>query len=40
LSQPTIHSEIDENRDIMDLEMRDFNDEKGIEKDIYRYGDK
>jgi hypothetical protein len=35
--EPTVEraedSEIDENRDIMDLEMRDFNDENGIEED-------
>jgi hypothetical protein len=26
-------SEMDENRDILDLERRDFNDEEGIEED-------
>jgi hypothetical protein len=32
--EPADDSEIDENREIMDLEMPDFNDEKGIEEDI------
>jgi hypothetical protein len=32
--EPAGDSEIDENRDIMVLEMRDFNDDKGIEEDI------
>jgi hypothetical protein len=27
-------TKIDENRDIMDLEKRDFNDEKGIEEEV------
>jgi hypothetical protein len=40
--EPTVEraedSEIDENRDILDLEMRDFNDKNGIEKDTQ--GDK
>jgi hypothetical protein len=32
--EPVEDSEIDENRDNMDLEMRDFNDKNGIEEDI------
>jgi hypothetical protein len=33
--EPVEDSDFDENKDIMDLEMRNFNDEDGIEEDVY-----